>query len=192
MSRRRRRRGRSSPTDLQDRATRDREPQSGSRELVRAACPTMSQDVPLSRTTADGTALALLPQAFPSDFPAPQQTAVLALLAGATLSAAAEAAGVDRRTIYRWKNENAEFVAVLNQLRHELAVASIQALLALAPVAVETIRQLLLDRRTPPPVRLKAALEIVNLVREQKAGPTDEAGAKAALNRGMLQRALGI
>jgi hypothetical protein len=150
----------------------------------------MSQNVPLRRTKA-GTSIEVLPAAFGEEFPQNQRVAVLALLAGSTLSAAAEAAGVDRRTIHRWK-QDPQFVAILNEKRHELASASIQALRALAPLAVVVVRELMLDRRVSPAVRLRAALEVIDLVYEDRIGPTDPVGAKAELGRRMVRNMIGF
>src|SRR5262245_44514608 len=50
----------------------------------------------------------------------PQETALAALLLGKTVTAAAQTAGVDRTTIYRWLKEDFDFLAALNRGRQEL------------------------------------------------------------------------
>ncbi len=50
----------------------------------------------------------------------PQQTQALAsLLVGQTVTAAADAAGVDRTTVHRWLREDWDFQAALNRARRE-------------------------------------------------------------------------
>jgi len=52
-----------------------------------------------------------------------QELALDALLAGKTDAEAAEAAGVTRQTVNRWKNSNPVFIATMNRRREELWVA---------------------------------------------------------------------
>jgi hypothetical protein len=49
-----------------------------------------------------------------------QETAIAALLAGRTVTNAAEAAGVDRATVHRWLREHFGFQAAVNAGRREL------------------------------------------------------------------------
>jgi hypothetical protein len=55
----------------------------------------------------------------PSKLKVKQQLAIAALLGGASMSAAAQAAGVDRSTLYRWLKRDAEFVAAYNRVKHD-------------------------------------------------------------------------
>jgi hypothetical protein len=130
--------------------------------------------------------IALLPQAFPPGFPPNQQKAVLALLAGATWTAAAHAAGVGRATIYRWRDENPQFVAVLNQLRAELAESVLAEVRAMGPRAVQVLKQLMVGRRVPAAVRLRAALEVLDALRDQRVGPADEEQARRSITQRKL------
>ena len=58
------------------------------------------------------------------EFPTPAQVKVLdALLAGRTVSSAAESAGVDRSTVHRWLRGDRRFQALYNGLRHDLLAA---------------------------------------------------------------------
>lgn len=50
----------------------------------------------------------------------PQLLAVAALVAGDTMTASAQAAGVDRSTVYRWLRDDFDFQAAVNAGRHEL------------------------------------------------------------------------
>ena len=99
-----------------------------------------------------------------------QQERVLALLsAGSTLSAAAASAGVHRNTIAYWRRTSVSF-------RHSLARAIAEKALywreqaeQLAAPAIEALRTIVTNAATPPGVRLKAALAIL----EKIAGPAE-------------------
>jgi hypothetical protein len=52
-----------------------------------------------------------------------QQIALEQLLGGATMTAAANAASVDRSTVWRWQQHDANFIAELNRRRSELRAA---------------------------------------------------------------------
>src|SRR5580700_1194822 len=91
----------------------------------------------------------------------PVQAQVIAALAqGRTVTAAAKDADVHRNTIYNWLNEptfktaaqeaESEYVAILSDGMRDLAAR-----------AIETLRNLLDDPNTPPAVRLRTALAIL-------------------------------
>ncbi len=70
----------------------------------------------------------------------PQQIAALErLLAGETVTATAEAVGVDRSTLHRWLREDYMFQARLNQAKGELADATQARLLRVADKAAEVV-----------------------------------------------------
>ena len=84
-----------------------------------------------------------LPQNTPPDdglSPA-QQKALLALLEGQTVTAAAQAAGVDRTTVHRWlrHSKHRAFRAALEEGRRELRRAMSARLLALLPKAADCL-----------------------------------------------------
>ena len=116
---------------------------------------------------------------------------MLSLLAGSTMTAAAADAGVGRTTIYRWCNQDPQFIAVLNQLRAELAESVLAEVRALGPRAVQVLRQLLVGRRVPAAVRLRAALEVLEVLREQRLGPTDEEQARRAIAQDRVLAGIG-
>jgi len=71
----------------------------------------------------------------------PAQVAALgALLSGASVTAAAEAADCDRGTVYRWLKQP-EFLAAYNHGRQDLLAASQTRLLALADRAVAVVER---------------------------------------------------
>jgi transposase-like protein len=49
-----------------------------------------------------------------------QERAILLLVEGKTMSETAEDVGVNRSTIYRWKTEDALFMAEMNRLKESL------------------------------------------------------------------------
>ena len=70
----------------------------------------------------------------------PRQVAALAVIAsGGTLSAAAAAGGVDRATLYRWRRDDAQFIAALNAWRGEQILHAKDRLLGMAQAASDAI-----------------------------------------------------
>src|SRR4051812_8522114 len=87
------------------------------------------------------------------ELPPAQRKAVAALIGGATVTAAAAAAGVGRSTVYRWLDADPAFVAELNRGLRDQADAARAELRALAVEALAVVRGLL-TKRTPPALRL--------------------------------------
>src|ERR1700688_3704990 len=85
---------------------------------------------------------------------------VAALAQGRTVTAAAQDAGLHRNTIYNWLNEPAFKTAVEEAQREYVAILS-DGMRDLAALALQTLRNLLEDPKTPPSVRLKTALAIL-------------------------------
>lgn len=86
----------------------------------------------------------------------PQQARALeCLLAGQTISAAAEAASVTRETVHRWLSKDWAFQAAYNQSKRDLLSASSGRLLALSSQALETVSKAMESGN------LKAALEVL-------------------------------
>lgn len=73
-----------------------------------------------------------------SDLSPAQLTYLHALVAGRSITAAAEEAGVTRKTAYRWQSEP-HFVAMLNTWRNHTMEAARAQLLALAEQATATV-----------------------------------------------------
>jgi hypothetical protein len=111
-----------------------------------------------------------------------QARALAALLRGTTVTAAAEAAGVDRATVHRWLRHDTDFQAELNRGKAELLDAVRAELRALASDAVGVVRDMLSPATAaPPPVRLKAALAVLAMVgadRQEDLGPQTPADAE--------------
>jgi uncharacterized protein YecA (UPF0149 family) len=91
-----------------------------------------------------------------------QQLAVIsALTSGATIAAAAAEAGIHRNTIAYWRRNLLPFREALCDANYEKVLAFREQSEQLAPLAFQTIRQILENEAAPASVRLKAALAIV-------------------------------
>jgi uncharacterized protein YecA (UPF0149 family) len=98
----------------------------------------------------------------------PQQTAALdALVTGATLTQAAEQAGVHRNTIANWRRESADFQMALANAQYDRALYFREKAESMADLAFEAIRSVLTDPKASPSTRLKAALAILKTVSTQ-------------------------
>ena len=94
----------------------------------------------------------------------PAQEQVLALLsAGATLSAAAQSAGVHRNTILNWRHSLPGFRDALSRAHYAKALYWRDQAEQLASAALDAIRATLTDASVPASVRLKAAQSILAL-----------------------------
>lgn len=87
-----------------------------------------------------------------------EAAAVLALAGGATQDAAAEAAGVSRRTVVRWLGDPA-FVARVSATRDAAFAAALGRLSEAAVRAADTLQELLADKNAA--IRLGAASAIL-------------------------------
>lgn len=111
-------------------------------------------------------------QTFP-DTLTPIQHQVIALLAqGQSTTVAAEACSLHRTTIHHWKRTNPDFANALADAREDAADHRRAQAHVHGDVALQAVRDLLDNPSTPPSVRLKAALYILNL-----AAPSTNNGA---------------
>jgi hypothetical protein len=91
----------------------------------------------------------------------PAQAQVIAALAqGRTVTAAAQGAGIHRNTIYNWLDEP-EFKTAVGEAQREYVAVLSDGMRDLAALAIDTMRSLLEDPKTPPSVRLRTALAIL-------------------------------
>jgi len=94
----------------------------------------------------------------------PQQLEVIsALSTGATLTAAAEEAGVHRNTINHWRRNLLPFQDALASAHYDRALLVREKMEAQVDLAVKAIHDLLADPKTPASIRLKAALAVIQL-----------------------------
>ena len=90
-----------------------------------------------------------------------QVKVMLALASGSTVTRAARDASIHRSTIYQWL-ENPAFADAFTLARLEFRNTLHDQLQELTATAFDTIRQLLTNPDTPPSVRLRAALAVLN------------------------------
>src|SRR4051794_37203961 len=123
------------------------------------------------------------PPAGPPALPPHQERAVATLLSGATVTAAAERAGVSRQTVHRWLAEDPAFIAEYNRGRREMADAVKQALRMLSAQSVRVLKRTLTSSKTPPALKLRAAIEVLKLTADPPEGPTDAEDARIEVGR---------
>jgi|SRR5579872_67547 len=92
----------------------------------------------------------------------PAQAQVIAALAqGRSITAAARETDVHRSTIYNWLQNEPHFKTAVENAQREYVEILSDGMRDLAAAALDTLRRLLDDRSTPPTVRLRAALAIL-------------------------------
>jgi hypothetical protein len=102
-----------------------------------------------------------------------QQQALQALLTGATDTEAAEAANVTRETVNRWRHRDANFIAALNEARHDLSQDFRDGLRALLPDALAALRDGLAADNVNTRVRVAATLFRTLRDIDEPTGPTN-------------------
>ena len=115
---------------------------------------------------------------------------IQALMSGATQAEAAERAGVARETVWRWMQDDAEFLAALNRIRTGLAEATIDRLRLARFEAIDVLVQLL--KSDDPRLRLVAAQTVLRATGSADVttptGPTDVSDVLRAQRRMVQQR----
>jgi hypothetical protein len=101
----------------------------------------------------------------------PAQAQVIAVLVqGRSVTAAALEAGIHRSTIHNWLRHEPAFKTAMQNAHTEYTAALNDSMRDLAALALETLRTLLDDPQTPPAIRLKAALAILQRPHFPKEG----------------------
>jgi len=90
-----------------------------------------------------------------------QEAAVLALLSSRNIEDAARTAGVNPRTLYRWMKES-EFDAAYRDAKRDVYLQSVARLHQMTSAAVSTLGKVMVDPKTPPSTRVRAADSILN------------------------------
>jgi hypothetical protein len=114
----------------------------------------------------------------PEELTATQLRALAALVEGATVTAAADAAQVHRSTLARWMR-SAAFAAALNAARAELFEAAQQRVLTMTAKAAAVVEAALAAGDTAIAL---AILRGVGVLRPPCIGPTDAAAVQRQLN----------
>lgn len=90
-----------------------------------------------------------------------QAQVAAALVQGRSVTKAAADAGIHRTTVYHWLQTSDDFRTAVEQATQEFARSLADELRDLSGAALGTLRTLLAAPDTPPAVRLKAALAIL-------------------------------
>ena len=90
-----------------------------------------------------------------------QKNAVLAVITAKTMDEAASQAGVDIKTLWRWR-KNPLFVAAVDAARRDLMTKAADHLRLGAVEAVAALRRVLADKETAAPVVVQAASAILS------------------------------
>ncbi len=99
-----------------------------------------------------------------SELTAQQQQILVLLAQGKTINAAAEAANIHRNTIANWRRSSETFRKQWHSMQYEQAMHWRDEMQSMAQIAVDAILKTLTDEKTPPGVRLRAALAVLNKV----------------------------
>ena len=84
------------------------------------------------------------------------------LVSGMTQTDAAKATGIDRVTLWKWSNENSDFISSLRQRRQDIFLANTERLRRLAGSAVSVLEELL--KSDNDHIRLKASTAILRSI----------------------------
>jgi hypothetical protein len=90
-----------------------------------------------------------------------KERAILALLSSRSVEEAARVAEVDPRTLYRWMKERA-FSAAYREARRTAFSQAVARLEQLASAAAMTLGKVMLDLKTPPSTKVRAADSVLN------------------------------
>ena len=99
-----------------------------------------------------------------------QEKAAVLLISGKTMTETAKAVKIERSTLYQW-SEKANFRAYYNSLAKQIRDAHKHSLFGLIDEAYKTIRESLKAKNES--LKLKAALSIIDRVKDIEAGETD-------------------
>lgn len=98
-----------------------------------------------------------------------QENALDLLVIGETDSATAEAVGVARVTVTKWRNYDPHFQAELNRRRQDMWGASVDRLRSLLPHALDALEHELQHGKQ----RSRVAIEVLRLAGLDRSGPND-------------------
>jgi hypothetical protein len=100
----------------------------------------------------------------------PVQAQVAVLAQGRSVTSAAAEAGVHRTTVHNWLRASNDFRTAVEQAKTHFAQSLADELRDLSAAALETLRALLTSPDTPPAVRLKGALAVLERPHFPEAG----------------------
>lgn len=97
-----------------------------------------------------------------ADLTSKQDKALQALLAQNTITAAAKAAGVGERTLYRWLDDP-DFSAAYRHARRQVMQHTISRLQQASTHATTVLLMIMADKTVSPGVRLRAAVSVLEV-----------------------------
>ncbi len=103
----------------------------------------------------------------PEELTPKQHSAIRALLSARTLGDAAREAQVTHRQLSRWL-ELPEFKAALSAAQQECLDIAIRRLSELSGVALDTLKSVMVSKRTSSPARVRAALGVLDYLLKYK------------------------
>jgi hypothetical protein len=98
----------------------------------------------------------------PSTLTPHQAQVVHAQSQGATITAAAQASGLHRTTVYNWLKTQPAFESAVEQARADYVLTLRDDLKSMSCLALSTLRSILESKDTPAAVRLNAALAVLH------------------------------
>lgn len=116
-----------------------------------------------------------------------QHIALREILAGKSITSAAEAAGATRPTVSRWMNHDPAFIRALRELQQEPLNEAREALKRLAVDAVEALGAILNDPLTCAADRIRAAAQILRACGLVTAGNVAVAVGAVGIEQGNLR-----
>lgn len=111
-----------------------------------------------------------------------KQAALAALAESATLTEAAEKAGISRRTLYGYIREDIDFSVAYKSLQEQATLRAYDAAAAQRAHASEVVEAIMDDAEQPGAVRLKAALSIIDKADKLEAEVLALAGTHVRAN----------
>ena len=110
-----------------------------------------------------------------SELTRPQQLVLQQMSMGSSIKQASETTGVPRRTVSRWVNENARFIAALNAWKIEQLESGRASALAMTDDVMAALRTGLQERDTNLAFRMALKMGMLTLPLTPPPGPTDAA-----------------
>ena len=117
-----------------------------------------------------------------------QTKAALLLARGSTVSAAADAIGVHRATIYDWFKNDAGFQQAVEEIRRERSGRLKDAMRELDALALARLRRILEDVNVPPAVQLRAALAVLGRPQPHSGDEDWHLPSMESMNATLLRR----
>jgi hypothetical protein len=111
-----------------------------------------------------------------------QEQAISLMMMGQNDTEIGKAVGVSRECVWRWRNENADFMEAARKRRESLVARHLEELNELLGEALMVIKERL--RSGDPPTKLRVALQLLKMSRLQgyaKITQNEEMGEKEAM-----------